>query len=165
VDDELDGVTTCVVGCGAQNNPRDAGVGDDHEVPLFEDGQRGAAALDRVQAIAASELAEHSDACGHVVLLPEFELAVAKLLLVVDERRQHERLLPVVFVQGFQVRNMGSSLSLVYENDSQVRSMEKILRRINVTHIKKEFKLKTLFKQKKLHARLFFKYYSLHPKI
>jgi hypothetical protein len=31
--------------------------------------------------------------------------------------------------------------------------------------IKKEFKLKTLFKQKKLHARLFFKYYSLHPKI
>jgi hypothetical protein len=30
---------------------------------------------------------------------------------------------------------------------------------------KKEFKLKTLIKQKKLHARLFFKYYSLHPKI
>jgi hypothetical protein len=43
--------------------------------------------------------------------------------------------------------------------------MEKILRRINVTHIKKEFKLKILFKQKKLHARLFFKYYSLHSKI
>jgi hypothetical protein len=40
----------------------------------------------------------------------------------------------------------------------------KILRRINVTHAKK-FKLKTLFKQKKMHARLFFKYYSLHPKI
>jgi hypothetical protein len=37
--------------------------------------------------------------------------------------------------------------------------MEKILRRINVTHAKKEFKLKTLFKQKKLHERLFFKYY------
>jgi hypothetical protein len=54
---------------------------------------------------------------------------------------------------------------LVYKNDSQVRSMEKILRRINVTHAKKEFKLKTLFKQKKLHARLFFKYYSLHQKI
>jgi hypothetical protein len=29
---------------------------------------------------------------------------------------------------------------------------------------KNEFKLKTLFKQKKLHARLLFKYYSLHPK-
>jgi hypothetical protein len=114
---------------------------------------------------AASELAEYSDACDHVVLLTEVELAVIKLLLVVDERRQHERLLPVVFVRGFQVRNMDSSLALVYENDSQVRSMEKILRRINVTHIKKEFKLKTLFKQKKLHARLFFKYYSLHPKI
>jgi hypothetical protein len=56
-------------------------------------------------------------------------------------------------------------LALVYKNDSQVRSMEKILRRINVTHAKKEFKLKILFKQKKLHVRLFFKYYSLHPKI
>jgi hypothetical protein len=29
---------------------------------------------------------------------------------------------------------------------------------------KNEFKLKTLFQQKKLHAKLFFKYYSLHPK-
>jgi hypothetical protein len=56
-------------------------------------------------------------------------------------------------------------LALVYKNDSQVRSMEKILRIINVTHIKNEFKLKTLFKQKKLHVRLFSKYYSLHPKI
>jgi hypothetical protein len=52
---------------------------------------------------------------------------------------------------------MDSSLALVYENDSQVRSMEKILWRINATYAKKEFKLKTLFKQKKLHARLFFK--------
>jgi hypothetical protein len=61
---------------------------------------------------------------------------------------------------------MDSSLALVYENDSQVRFIEKILRRINVTHAKKnEFKLKTLFEQKKLHAMLFFKYYSLHPKI
>jgi hypothetical protein len=56
---------------------------------------------------------------------PEVELAVAKLFLVIDERRQHERLLPVVFVWGFQVRNMDSSLALVYENDSQVGSMEK----------------------------------------
>jgi hypothetical protein len=56
-------------------------------------------------------------------------------------------------------------LALVYKNDSQVRSMKKILQRINVTHAKKEFKLKILFKQKKLHVRLFFKYYSLHPKI
>jgi hypothetical protein len=60
---------------------------------------------------------------------------------------------------------MDSLLALVYENDSQVRSMEKLLWRINATHAKKEFKLKTLFKQTKLHARLFFKYYSLHLKI
>jgi hypothetical protein len=33
---------------------------------LFEDGQRGAAALDRVQAAATTELAEHSSACGHI---------------------------------------------------------------------------------------------------
>jgi hypothetical protein len=164
VDDELD-VVTASLSDAVPRTTRVAGVGDDHEVPLFEDGQHGAAALDRVQAAAAPELAEHSDTCGHVVLLPEVELAVAKLLLVVDERRQRERFLPVVFVRGFQVRNMDSSLGLVYENDSQVESMEKILRRINATHIKKEFKLKILFKQKKLHARLFFKYYSLHPKI
>jgi hypothetical protein len=46
--------------------------------------------------------------------------------------------------------------------------VEKILWGINGTHAKKyygEFKWKTLFKQKKLHARLFFKYYSFHPKI
>jgi hypothetical protein len=30
---------------------------------------------------------------------------------------------------------------------------------------KKDFKFKTLFKQKKLQARFFFKHYSLHPKI
>jgi hypothetical protein len=114
-----------VIGCGAQNNPRVVGVGDDHEVLLFEDGLPGAAALDRIQAAAATELAEHSGACRHVVLFLEVELIVIKLLLVVDERRQRERLLPVVFVRGFQVRNMDSSLALVYENDSPVRSMEK----------------------------------------
>jgi hypothetical protein len=51
-----------------------------------------------------------------------------------------------VFVRGFQVRNMDSCLALAYKNDSQVRSIEKILRRINFMHAKKEFKLKTLFK-------------------
>jgi hypothetical protein len=69
--------------------------------PMFDVGQHGAAALDYVQAATAPELAEYSGACNHVGLLPEVELAVAKLLLVVDERRQHERLLLVVFVQGF----------------------------------------------------------------
>jgi hypothetical protein len=113
-----------VVGCGAQNNPRVADVGKDHEVPLLDDGQRGAADLDRVQA-ATLELVIHNGSCDHVGLLPEVELAVVKLLLVVDERCQRERLLLVVFVQGFQARNMDSSLALVYENDSQVRSMEK----------------------------------------
>jgi hypothetical protein len=54
---------------------------------------------------------------GHVGLLLEVELAVAKFLLVVGERRQRERLVLVVFVRGFQVRNMDSSLALVYEND------------------------------------------------
>jgi hypothetical protein len=111
---------------------------------LFEDGQRGAAALDHVQAAAAPELAEHSGACGHVGLLPEVELAVTKLLLVVDEQRQRERLLPVVFVRGFQVRNMDSSLALVYENDLQVRSMEKNITENKCHTYKKEFKLKIL---------------------
>jgi hypothetical protein len=125
VDDELDGNDGAAVGCGALNNPRVADVGDDHEVPLLDDGQRGAAALDRVQAAATSELVVHSGACGHVGLLPEVKLAIAKLLLIVNERRQRECLLLVVFVQGFQVRNMDSSLALVCENDSQVSSVEK----------------------------------------
>jgi hypothetical protein len=114
-----------VVGCGAQNNPRVADVGNDHEVPLLDDGQRGAAALDRVQAAAASKLVIHNGSCSHIGLLPEVELVVIKLLLVIDGRRQRERLLLVVFVRGFQARNMDSSLAMVYENDSQVRSMEK----------------------------------------
>jgi hypothetical protein len=54
---------------------------------------------------------------GHVGLLPKVELAVAKFLLAIDERRQRERLVLVVYVQGFQVRNMDSSLALIYEND------------------------------------------------
>jgi hypothetical protein len=84
-----------VAGWGAQNNPRVAGIGDDHEVPLLDDRQRGAVALDCIQAAAAPELST----CGHVGLLPEVELAVAKLLLIVDERHQRERLLLVVFVK------------------------------------------------------------------
>jgi hypothetical protein len=83
---------------------------------------------------AVPEFTIHSGACGHIGLLPEVELVVVKLLLVVDERCQRERLLLVVFVRGFHVRNMYSSLALVYENDSQVRSMEKKLWRINVTN-------------------------------
>jgi hypothetical protein len=59
----------------------------------------------------------YTAAHGHVGLLPEVELAVVKFLLVVDERHQRERLVLVVFVRGFQVRNMDSSLALVYEND------------------------------------------------
>jgi hypothetical protein len=92
---------------------------------LFDDGQRGAAALHRVQAAAAPELVVHSGACDHVGLLLEVELTVAKLLLVVDERRQRECVLLMVFVRGFQVRNMDSCLALVYENDLQVRSTKK----------------------------------------
>jgi hypothetical protein len=95
-----------VVECGAQNNPRVADVGDDHEVLLLDDGQRGAAALHRVQAAAVPELVVHSGTCGHVELFLEVELAVAKFLLVVDERPQRECLLLMVFVRGFQVRNV-----------------------------------------------------------
>ena len=85
-----------------QNNPRVADVGDDHEVPLLDDGQRGAAALHRVQAVAAPELVVHSGACDHVRLLLEVKLTVAKLLLVIDERRQRECLLLMEFVRGLK---------------------------------------------------------------
>jgi hypothetical protein len=91
-----------VVGCGVQNNPRVVDVGDNHEASLLNDGQRGAAALDRVQVVASRELVVHSGACDHVELLLEVELTVAKLLLVIDERRQRECLLLMVFVRGFK---------------------------------------------------------------
>jgi hypothetical protein len=42
--------------------------------PLLDDGQHGAATLDRVQAAAASELVIHNGSCGHIGLLPEVEL-------------------------------------------------------------------------------------------
>ena len=58
---------------------------------------------------------------------------------------------------GFQVRNMDSWLALVYENDSEVWSMEKYYGEKRHACKKKEFKYNTLFKQKKLHAKLFFK--------
>ena len=104
--------------------------------PLLNDGQRGAAALDRVQAAASRELVVHSGACDHVGLLLEVELTVAKLLLIIEATPT--RVPPAHGVcSGFQVRNMDSCLTLVYENDSQVSSMEKLLRRINVTHAKK----------------------------
>jgi hypothetical protein len=54
--------------------PRVVDVGNDHEVPLLDDGQCGAAALDHVQAAAASELVIHSGLCSHIGLLPEVEL-------------------------------------------------------------------------------------------
>jgi hypothetical protein len=38
---------------------------------------------------------------------------------------------------GFSSKNMDSCLAFIYKNDSQVRSIEKIIRRINVTHAKK----------------------------
>jgi hypothetical protein len=49
-----------VVGCGAQNNPRVAGVGDDYEIPRLNM-DSSVAALDCVQATAAPKLAEHSE--------------------------------------------------------------------------------------------------------
>ena len=70
--------------------------------PLLNDGQRGTAALDHVQAAAPRELVIHSGVYDHVGLLLEVELTVVKLLLVIDERRQRECLLLMVFVRGFK---------------------------------------------------------------
>jgi len=96
VDGELDGGEGAAVGReGAQDGPGVADVGDDQEVALLDDGQRGGAAVDGVEAAAAAELVVDGSAGGHVGLLPEVEPAVAELLLAVDERRQREGLLPV----------------------------------------------------------------------
>jgi hypothetical protein len=51
---------------------------------------------------ASRELVVHSGTCDHVRLPLEVELTVVKLLLVIDERRQRECLLLMVFVRGFK---------------------------------------------------------------
>jgi hypothetical protein len=61
VDDELDDVMAAS-SVAVPRTTRVVDIGDDHEVPMFDDGQRGVAALDRVQAVAAPELAIHSGA-------------------------------------------------------------------------------------------------------
>jgi hypothetical protein len=50
-------------------------------------------------------LVVYSGACNHIGLLLEVELTVAKLLLVIDERRQRECLLLMVFVRGLSKKN------------------------------------------------------------
>jgi hypothetical protein len=102
VDDELDGVMASSSDAVSRTTPRVVDVGDNHKAPLLNDGQRGAAALDRVQAAASRELVVYSDACDHVRLLLEVELTVAKLLLVIDERQQRECLLLMEFVRGLK---------------------------------------------------------------
>ena len=101
MDDELDGVMASSSDAVSRTT-QVVDIGDNHEAPLLNDGQRGAAALDRVQAAASRELVVHSGACDHVRLLLEVELTVAKLLLVIDERRQRECLLLMEFVRGLK---------------------------------------------------------------
>jgi hypothetical protein len=59
-----------------------------------------------------------SPALATAMRSPYLKMDSAVQPLWTASRRQRERLLQVVFVRGFQVRNMNSSLALVYENDS-----------------------------------------------
>jgi hypothetical protein len=67
VNDELDVVTASLSDAVPGTTRESPALTMTMRSPLFEDGQRGAAALDHVQAAIAPELAEHSDACGHIV--------------------------------------------------------------------------------------------------
>jgi hypothetical protein len=101
VDDELDGVMASSSDAMSRTTRESSTLATTMR-PLLNDGQHGAAALDRVQVVASRELVVHSGVCDHVRLLLEVELTVAKLLLVIDERRQRECLLLMVFVWGFK---------------------------------------------------------------
>jgi hypothetical protein len=101
VDDELDGVMTSSSDAVFRTTRESSTLATTMR-PLLNDRQRGAATLDRVQVAASRELVVHSGACDHVGLLLEVELTVTKLLLVIDERRQRECLLLMVFVRGFK---------------------------------------------------------------
>jgi hypothetical protein len=101
VDDELDGVMASSSDAVSRTTRESSTLATTMRPPA-NDGQRGAAALDHVQVVASQELVVHSGACDHVGLFLEVELTVAKLFLVIDERRQHECLLLKVFVRGFK---------------------------------------------------------------
>jgi hypothetical protein len=102
VDDELDGVMASLSDAVSRTTRESSTLATTMRPPLLNDGQRGAAALDRVQAAALRELVVHNGACDHVGLFLEVELTVAKLFLVIDERRKRECLLLMVFVRGFK---------------------------------------------------------------
>ena len=101
MDDELDDVMA-LSSDAVSRTTRESSTLATTMSPLLNDGQRGAAALDRVQAAASRELVVHSGACDHVGLLLEVELTVAKLLLVIDERQQRECLLLMEFVRSLK---------------------------------------------------------------
>ena len=61
MDDELDGVMVPLSDAVPKTTRESPVLATIMRSPLFEDGQRGAATLDHVQATAAPELAEHSD--------------------------------------------------------------------------------------------------------
>jgi hypothetical protein len=102
VDDELDGVMTSSSDAVSRTTRGSSTLATTMRPPCLTMDNNGAAALDRVQAAASRELVVHSGACDHVGLLLKVELTVAKLLLVIDERRQRECLLLMVFVRGFK---------------------------------------------------------------
>jgi hypothetical protein len=125
MDDELDGMMVPLLDAGPRTNRESPTLSTTMRSPcLTMDNAMQPLWIESKRRLRRSI---HSGSCSHVVLLSEVELVVIKLLLVIDERRQRERLLLVVFVRCFQARNMDSSLALVYENDSQVRSIEKTL--------------------------------------
>uniref|UniRef100_A0A0E0HDB1 Uncharacterized protein n=1 Tax=Oryza nivara TaxID=4536 RepID=A0A0E0HDB1_ORYNI len=99
VDGELHGgeagAATVVGGGGGQDGARVADVGDDEEVAVLDEGQRGAAAVDGVEAAAGAELGVDGGAGGQVGLAPQVGPALAEpLLAAVDERRQRHGLPP-----------------------------------------------------------------------
>jgi hypothetical protein len=66
MDDELDGVMAPSLDAVPGTTRESSTLATTMSRPLLDNGQRGAAALDRVQAAAASELVIHSGSCGHV---------------------------------------------------------------------------------------------------
>jgi hypothetical protein len=85
VDDELDDVMVSSSNAVPRTTRESPTLATTMRSPPLDDGQRGAAALHRVQVAAAPELVVHSGTCGHVRLFLEVEPAIAKFLLVVDE--------------------------------------------------------------------------------
>jgi hypothetical protein len=148
----------------AQNNPRVAGIGDDHEVPLFEMDN----AVQPLWTASKRRLRRSLPNTRHMWPRSTASRGRTGSRQASSRRRwaMPTRAPPASGVcSGFLSKKHGFIFSVALWKWLTSQIHGKNITENKCHTYKKEFKLKHYSNKKKLHARLFFKYYSLHPKI